>query len=165
MKIKKQLVASLEVTKKRTKAELAALLEISRQALARLQQRPDCPDQDAPLDNWLDYQAMVGREGSAPPDLKRAIAEQRLRLVKENADRAAIENARRRGETIDKAELNSFMREVISNYFQAELRRMTQEYPAILKGKTEVEIAMECNKRELEIGKGIMERINKLRSK
>lgn len=146
-----------------TQVKLAAILGISKQNLAFHIKGGKAPSIDD-IDAWHDFLAEVGREGSAPPDLKRKIAEQRLRLVKENADRAAIENAKRRGETIDKAEMQRFMSELVANCFQAELRRMTQEYPAMLKGKTEIEIEQECEKREQEIGKKMLAIIENTKS-
>ena len=53
---------------------------------------------------------------------------------------------RSRGSVIDRAMVEQILTDVIGNCFSGELKRIAQEFPAVLKGKSEVEIHAECER-------------------
>jgi hypothetical protein len=77
--------------KSMTKSALAAMLEISRQALNVYLRVPGHP----PLDDVAAWQVLLaerGREGTAPEKIRAAIARTRLAILKLNQARLAREN-------------------------------------------------------------------------
>ena len=93
--------------------------------------RPEKDDEEREADNW------GGRD-------KRATA-----LLKE----VKLEEAKER--VIEFLSVDKFIRNLVGNMFFGELERIASEFPASLKGKSEVEIAEEVNKQKKQIAKGI----------
>lgn len=63
-----------------TLTELASILGISKQALNAHRRNADAPAPDD-VEAWKIYIAAHGREGTAPPDLKRRMAEKKLSIL------------------------------------------------------------------------------------
>ena len=118
---------------------MANKLGVSRQLLAAHTKKPDAPKLDD-VAAWETYLAMHGREGSAPPELRRKIAEQRLRLLTTLAEREAIKLARERDETLTKGDVGFAISRGMALFFSALDRLVHCEAPPNLKGKTEREI-------------------------
>jgi hypothetical protein len=51
-----------------------------------------------------------------PPEIRKKIADQRLRLIRGQADRVEIENKVRRGETVEFAKADKFIRYLTSAF-------------------------------------------------
>src|SRR5208283_4165711 len=80
-----------------TKSALADALGISRQALNVHLKSPDAP----PIDDITAWQVLLaerGRIGSVPEELRRAIAQERLKILQETSAKLARENAIAAGE-------------------------------------------------------------------
>ena len=63
-------------------SELAASLGLSRQLISAHAKKPGAP----PLSDragWIEFLATVGRDGSAPVDIRRAIAQKRLEILEQ----------------------------------------------------------------------------------
>jgi len=131
--------------KKITQSGLAAKLGITRQLLAfhiKGGNAPKLSDEEG----WIEFLAVNGREGSLPPEIRKKIADQRLRLIRGQADRVEIENRVKRGETIEFDLVHRFIGNLTGVYFFGELERIANEFPSNLKGKSEIEIHAECGK-------------------
>jgi hypothetical protein len=85
------------------------------------------------VEGWQLYLAEHGREGSAPPELRKRIAEQRLRLLRAMATRAEHASRKERGELIPKAEVQFAVAKGTSVFWSA-LEEMAQKLPADIKG-------------------------------
>jgi hypothetical protein len=131
--------------KKTTQSELAAKLGVSRQLIAFHVKGGNAPIL-SDTDGWIEFLAVNGREGSLPPEIRKKIANQRLRLICGQADRVEIENQIRRGETIEFVLVQRFIGNLVGNFFFGELDRLAHEFPSNLKGRSEVEINAECLK-------------------
>ena len=123
-----------------TKAALADALGISRQALNVHLKSPDAPQIDD-LTGWQVFIAAHGREGTAPPDLRRAIAQERLEILKETKAKLARENA------VANAELMPVMDAKRQNHAAwcfvfNELERLEREEPPALAGLSAVDISV-----------------------
>jgi hypothetical protein len=84
---------------KTTQSKLAIQLGVSRQLIAAHIKKGDAPGLDD-LIGWNVYLAQKGRIGSAPDDLRRAIAQERLEILKETKAKLARENQVETGKLI-----------------------------------------------------------------
>ena len=75
-----------------TASKLAETLGVSRQLLAAHRKKPAAPKSLNDVAAWTLYFAQHGRIGSAPDDLRRAIAQERLEILRETKLRLAREN-------------------------------------------------------------------------
>jgi hypothetical protein len=124
--------------KKITITEAAKKLGVSRQLLsAHLKSAGAPPLGD--LEAWRTFLAAIGRSGSAPPDLRRKIAEQHLGILKEQRAALARRNAIEAKELMPVASALKQMAEA-GGYVFGELERMARECPPGLAGGTAVEI-------------------------
>ena len=98
------------------------------------------------LDAWMTYLAGEGREGTLPKKLREAIANERLKLLKQAVSKATTENEEKRGELIPFASVEKYNRRLIGELFFGELERLANEFPASLKGQDEAAIHIECKK-------------------
>lgn len=84
-------------SKAMTASKLAQMLGVSRQLIAAHRKHPGAPKlQD--VAGWTLFLAERGRAGSAPPELRQAIAQARLGILNETKSRLARENAVADGE-------------------------------------------------------------------
>jgi hypothetical protein len=111
---------------------LAHELGISRQALGRHRTKPGAPAL-TDVAGWEEFLAAHGREGSAPPELRRKIGVQRLRLLRALATRAEYAASKERGELISRAEVQFALSKGTSVFWTA-LEEMAQKLPADIKG-------------------------------
>jgi hypothetical protein len=137
--MKKSKKAKPAAKQKLTKSALADALGISRQALNVHLKSPDAPQVDD-VDAWQIYLAANGRIGTAPEDLRRAIAEKRLAIMEETRRKQARENEVEAGKLISAEEARQQACQA-SGYFMSELERWLREVPPALAGKSCVEIA------------------------
>lgn len=129
-----------------TQSKLAAVLGVSRQLIAHHRKSGKGP-KTLDVEAWVEFLAAHGREGSLPPEVRARIAEERLRLVRAQADKVELENAARKKLLIDRDFVTRSIGDVVG-LFSAELDRMAQELPATLKGKTEIQIRDEVVKQK-----------------
>jgi hypothetical protein len=130
---------------KMTQSRLAALLGVSRQLIAhhvKTGKAPKLTDAEA----WFEHLAVNGREGSLPREMRKEIAQERLRLIRAQAERVEIENQEKRGETVQFSVVLNLLHQIVGVFFFGELERLAFEFPPLLKGKNEIEINEECNK-------------------
>src|SRR4051812_5918967 len=105
-----------KTTKTKSKATLsqtAKRLGVSRQLLSAHRKKSDAP----PLGDvaaWEEFLALHGREGSAQPELRKKIAEQRLKLLTSMAGREAIRLAKDHREMILRDEVVMVIRKGMS---------------------------------------------------
>lgn len=132
-------------TKTCSKAQFAREIGISRQNLNYHIQTGNAPA-IGDVEAWLAFLAEQGRDATLPKKLREAIAKERLRLIKENVEKAKMENAEKRGEMIAFDKVRAFLHNIIGTFFFGELARLEAEFPAALKGQTEIEIQAECKR-------------------
>ena len=95
----------------------------------------------AKLEEWL---ALNNQKTPIPPELRERMTNARIRLVEANAERVERENKVRSNELIPKADVTDFHSHLVGTIFFGELDRLASEFPASLKGKSELEIHAEC---------------------
>lgn len=148
-----------EPKKQPTLSGLAAVLGVSRQLIAAHRRKPDAPAL-SDVAGWEVFLARYGRTGSAPEDLRRAIAEERLNILK--ATRAKIERendeAARRLIPIDDARRQNA--EAWAFVF-SELERWENEVPPLLAGLSAVEIFKHMFNRKEAFRRAAKERFEK----
>jgi AraC-like DNA-binding protein len=123
---------------KLTITALAKRLGVSRQLLASHIKTGGAPPLDDP-EGWRTFLAQVGRSGSAPPDLRRKIAVERLGILKEQRAALARKNAAEAGELMPCASAIKQTAEAMGYTF-AELERLSRELPPSLSGISAVEV-------------------------
>jgi len=124
--------------RKFTKTAFADALGISRQALNVHLKAPDAPP-IGDLDAWQIYLAAHGRIGSAPDDLRRAIAQERLDILKETKAKLARQNKVEDDLLMPVADAKR-QNSSAWNFVFSELERFQNELPPILAGLSAVEI-------------------------
>lgn len=134
-----------------TQTAVAKQLGISRQLLSSHLKTPGAPSLDD-LEGWRTFLAQVGRSGSAPPDLRRKIAVERLGILKEQRAALARKNETEAGELMPCASAARQAAEAMGYTF-SELERLCRETPPSLAGLPAVEI-----------GKRLSAEIEKIRS-
>jgi phage terminase Nu1 subunit (DNA packaging protein) len=137
---------------KMTQSELARVLGISRQLVAFHVKGGNAPSLDD-TEGWVAFLEEIGREGSLPKELRKAIATQRLRLIKAQADRTELENGAKRKEYVAWDLVHRFVTNLVGNAFFGELERMREEFPVTLEGKTKIQIYEEVNRQIEEVKK------------
>jgi hypothetical protein len=125
-------------SKPQTLAQLAKVLGVSRQLLNAHRRKPDAPKL-SDVDGWIVWLSANGRDGSAPPELRKLIAAERLAILKETKARLARENAREAGELMPVADAKRFNAEAWSFIFDR-LEHLCLEKPPALAGRTAIEI-------------------------
>ena len=123
---------------KPTQSSLAKALGISRQLVAAHARKPDAPKLDD-LTGWTAYLAQHGRIGSAPDDLRRAIAQERLEILKETKAKLVRDNKVEEGKMMLCSSAVKQAAEA-GGYMFAELERMARELPPALAGQSAVEV-------------------------
>jgi hypothetical protein len=123
---------------KLTITALAKKLGVSRQLLASHIKNGGAPPL-ADVDGWRIFLAAIGRTGSAPPDLRRKIAEQRLEILKEQRAALARRNAQEAGELMTCASAVRQAAEAMGLTF-SELERLSREIPPSLAGLDAISI-------------------------
>ncbi len=118
--------------RKPTQAQLAAILGISRQLLYEHIQSGNAPP-IGDVTAWVEYMAARGNVATSPPDMRRKIADQRLRILTETAERLARENQVGRKELISLPEAERLAAEA-ERFYWAEIDRMVREMPPALCG-------------------------------
>lgn len=119
-------------------SELAASLGLSRQLISAHAKKPGAP----PLSDragWIEFLAMVGRDGSAPVDIRRAIAQKRLEILEQQRIAAVRDNQKAAGEMMLTADAKRQAGEAQA-FDYAEDERMVNEYPPALAGLSAIEI-------------------------
>lgn len=135
---------------KLTQSELGRLLGMTRQAIAHHVRAGKAPKNLSNVEGWRTYLAAVGRTGSAPQKLQGAIGRQRLAILKETRHSKARENRIQDGEVMEAAKVKRFITNLVGLFF-AQIEKMVNDLPTVLKGKDELEIFEECTRRKLAI--------------
>lgn len=125
---------------KNTQATLAKILGVSRQTISHHVKTGKAPKSLDDIDAWLTHLAAYGTNSGIPKEMRKAIAKQRERLLRAQADRAELDLSERRKEVIAFAEVNRFVSHLVANVFFGSLDRLSFELPSTLKGRGEVEI-------------------------
>jgi hypothetical protein len=123
---------------KQTQSGLAAALGVSRQLISCHVKAGGAP----PLEDvagWSAHLAAKGRTGSLPPDLRRAIGEQRLEILKAQKMRLERENAVAAGLLMPVAAAQR-QAGFACGFFFEELQRAERELPPALAGLSAVEV-------------------------
>ena len=121
-----------------TQLALANDLGVSRQLIAYHLRAGECP----PLTDrkaWVEFLAQKGRSGSAPPELRRKIAEKRLAILEQTRKRMARENEAAAGLMMPTEEARR-QAAIACSFLFAELERGERELPPAMAGQTAVEI-------------------------
>ena len=148
-------------SKTQTKSAFAGQLGISRQLLNAHLRRPDHPKLgDVP--GWTAHLAAHGRDGSAPPDLKRKIAEARLAVLKQTERGLRQANDERDGRTIGKDEVSTGIKSCVALMFSELDRLFLNELPPALKGLDELAIKARCNGAIASLRASLRERFGKM---
>ena len=146
-------------TKKPNKAEFAREIGITPQNLnyhIKTGNAPPVGDVDA----WITFLAEQGRDATLPKKLREAIANERLKLLKESVRKATTENEEKRGELIAFSSVEKCLRGLVGELFFGELERLANEFPASLKGQDEVAIKVECTKQIEKIKDSLRDYLN-----
>ena len=148
-------------TPPKNQKELAARLGVSRQTIAHhLKQKDAPPIGDVP--GWTAHLAAHGRDGSAPPDLKRKIAEARLAVLKQTERGLRQANDERDGRTISKDEVSTGIKASVALMFSELDRLFLNELPPALKGLDELSIKARCNTAIGQLRQSLRERFGKM---
>jgi hypothetical protein len=115
---------------------LARRLGVSRQLLASRRKIPGAPALND-VAGWQTFLAAFGREGSAPPELRAKIAEQRLALLAEMTKRARLENMRTESRTVERGAVQLCLARGVGLLFSELDRFATIEGPTALRGLDE----------------------------
>jgi len=148
-------------SKKLTLAALAKKLGVSRQLLGSHVKNGGSPDLSDP-EAWRIFLAAHGRSGSAPPDLRRKIAEQRLAILKEQRAALARKNALEAGELMPVASAVRQAGEAMGYTF-SELERMARECPPGLAGQDAVTIGKRLSAEVEKIRKTLNEKFQTIK--
>ena len=119
-------------------SELAASLGLSRQLISAHAKKPGAP----PLSDragWIEFLATVGRDGSAPVDIRRAIAQKRLEILEQHRIAAVRDNQKAAGEMMLTADAERQAAECMALTF-AEWERWCRELPPAMAGLDAVAI-------------------------
>ena len=107
----------------------------------------------------MEYLAAKGREGSLPLEMRKKIGEQKLRLLRAQADKAEDEKAERRKELLPSADVNAILTELILIHFWGTYDRLTQELPPRLAGLSADEIHTVLRMEKQKLKKKLDERV------
>jgi hypothetical protein len=119
--------------KPQTFAQLAEVLGVSRQLLNAHRKKSDAPKM-SDVAGWVAYLAAHGREGSAPPELREAIAKARLAILRETQAKLKRENDTAAGLLMERAEARRENASAWAHVFEMIDRRLCNEYPPMLAG-------------------------------
>lgn len=115
---------------------LAATLGMQRKSLLVHVRKPDAPElQD--VDGWRQYLAAIGRQGSAPPDLRRVQAIARARLAVAQAVRVETSTKVAAGELVDRDAVREGIGRALAAHFATLEAVMCSELPPVLVGLDE----------------------------
>lgn len=131
-----------------TQSSLARSLKINRQTI-HYHVKAGC---EIPLDDiqgWRDYLSEIGREGSLPEDIRKAIGQARARLLQAQVAKAERENQTAQGLSLLRSEAMIENAKAWAFIFEMVDRRLCNEFPPMLSGRNAVEIhEMLCAFRE-----------------
>lgn len=144
-----------------TQHELAQALGVSRQLVARYRKKPGAPPIND-LDAWIEFIAGEGaRSETLPVKLRAALTEQRIRLLKAQADKAELEHSVIRGELIEFKEVEAMVHEVIGVGYWGEYDRMSFEMPPNLVGLSAQQMFIEFKREKVKMFKNSQEMVRK----
>ena len=111
---------------------------MSRQTISQHKKRlgadaPDLTDRKA----WATILAATGEEGTGPPDLRRRMAEERLRLLGASANREQLRLKRESEDSWDANDVGMAIKKSVSAFWFAYDRMAQVEMPPLIKGQTE----------------------------
>lgn len=143
---------------------LAATLGISLKALQfHIQSGLGPPLHDVPA--WLEFLASVGRQGSAPPDIRRETADARRRLVEAQAKKVERENLEASRLLVPVADIEDGLKAIMSEVFVVLERVFCSELPPLLAGLDEVGVRTKCRKEIEEMKASLKTRFNEMAAK
>lgn len=141
-------------------AELARKLGVARQRITANRNKPNAPALDD-VNGWRKFLDETSRNGAVvEPKLAAQIAAQNLRIKKAQAEKSELENKVRRGEVVDAADIRKVASGALSFLF-GEHDRLRQTLPALLKGRSEVEIYAEYDRELKKIEDGLRNRLKR----
>ena len=115
---------------------LAATLGMQRKSLLVHVRKPDVPELKD-VDGWRQYLAAIGRQGSAPPDLRRVQAAARARLAVAQAVRVETSTKVAAGELVDRDAVRNGIGRALAAHFSTLEAVMCSELPPVLVGLDE----------------------------
>ena len=119
-------------------SDLARALGVSTQCVSINRRKPGAPSLDD-IEGWTQFLAENTRTGIVDETIVNQIARQNLKIKEETAKEKARENELAAGELVKFSEVRRYAIEVMS-FFYGEHERLRQTLPALLKGRTELEI-------------------------
>jgi hypothetical protein len=146
-----------------TQSELATKLGVARQLISYHRKKPGAPKLND-LEAWREFLIAEGRDSGLPPELRRQLAKERLRLIREQADKLEDEKALRRREVINFNLVRQFIRDLVANCFFSELERLSNEFPVSLKGCDELAIKKECDRQIAVIVEKLKKKLREMES-
>jgi hypothetical protein len=99
---------------KTSKAEFARAIGITRQNLQYHLKSGNAPAV-GDVEAWTAFLAEQGRDATLPKKLREGIAKERLKLIKENVEKAKMENEEKRGELIAFVKVRDFLHRIIGD--------------------------------------------------
>ena len=113
--------------------------------------RPDCPPTDAPIEVWKAFLLPLERSMSANTELREAIAQEKHRLLRAQADKAELELAESKVQVVEVSRVLESLRSNMER-MRAQLdSAFRSELPARLGGMPADKIALENGRRLDEI--------------
>lgn len=124
---------------KATQASLARALKVNKQTV-HYHVKAGCEIPLNDVQGWRDYLAEIGREGSLPADIRKAIGKARARLLQAQVTKAERENQKEQGLLMLRSEAKIENAKAWAFVFEMIDRRLCNEYPPLLQGRNAVEI-------------------------
>lgn len=144
-----------------TQAALARTLGITRQALNWHLKNSDAPPV-GDVKAWIQFLAENGREGSAPANVRRKIAERRLEILDETLIDARRKNAEAAGRMLDAGEVRTAVLEGVATLFGETERLFVNELPPALAGLDAVTIRMRAEDAITKVKSAVREKLKRL---
>ncbi len=139
-------------------AQLARELGVSRQLIqVHRKKSPDAP-KDLNIEAWKKFLATKGRIETAPEDLHRQIAREKLAKLKLEKEKLSDALRVSRGELIEFEAVDSFLAQIVGVDYSAELDRMSQELPPVLVGLTAAQMFIEFKREKEKIKNNLKEK-------
>jgi hypothetical protein len=160
-RVKKQKPKRKPAKKPESKAGLAKKLGITPQALNWHLKNSHGTPAVGDVKAWIEFLAQNGREGSAPEDVRRKIADKRYEILEQDLIDARRRNDEAAGRMLDAGAVASAIRDAVATMF-AELDRifLTEQPPAV-KGLDEVKIRQKNTQYIAELKAVVIEKFDK----
>jgi hypothetical protein len=131
--------------------QLAKALGISSQNLGKHRKFNKLAPKSLNVEEWRQFLAAVGREGTADNDILRQISLRKLSILATKDEKEKDELEKSRGNLLEFDLIERFLREIIGIDYAGELDRLAQELPPNLVGRTAAQMFIHIKKEKDEI--------------